>query len=170
MQLHAQANHVESALLQVADIAAQFLIIHLSVLFHFLLEIRGRLADFGEGRDIEGVIAVGGDGGAVQRTVPALFIDPAVQVFGPVGAVGVDASRDGEGRAVEFKDRDVAELIAIGIEELVVVDVIVLAENPPAVGAQVGLRRLAFDLIVQGFLALVGVGQVELVGEEQSHA
>ncbi len=86
-----------------------------------------------------------------------------------MGAVGVDAARDGEGGTIELKDGDVAELVAIGIEELVVVDVVVLTENPLAVGAQVSLRRLAFDLIVQRFLALVGVGQIELVGEEQSY-
>ena len=98
-----------------------------------------------------------------------MLVDPAIQIFGPVGAVGVDAARDGEARGVELEDGDVAELVAIGIEELVVVDVVVLAENPFAIGAQVGLRRLALDLVVQRFLALVGVGQVELVGKEQSH-
>ncbi len=108
------------------------------------------------------------DGRAVEGALPALFVDPAIQIVGPVGAVGMNAAGDGEAGAVELKDGDVAELVAIGIEELVVVDVVVLAENPFAVGAQVGLRRLAFDLVVQSFLALVGVGQVELVGEKQS--
>ena len=69
---------------------------------------------------------------------------------------------------IELKDGDVAELVAVGIEELVVVDVVVLAENPSAVGAEVGLRRLAFDLVVEGFLAVVGVRHIELVGEKHS--
>ena len=72
-----------------------------------------------------------------------------------------------EVRLVELKHADVAELIAVGIEELVVVDVVVLAENPFAVGAEIGLRRLAFDLVVERFLPLVGVRQIELVGEEE---
>ena len=121
-----------------------------------------------KGGDVERVVAVVGDGGAVQCAVPALLVDPAIQIFGPVSAVGMDAASDGEAGAVELEDGDVAELVAIGIEELVVVDVVVLAENPFAVGSQVGLRRLALDLVVQGFLALVGVRQVELVGEKQS--
>jgi hypothetical protein len=86
-----------------------------------------------------------------------------------VGAVGVNAAGDGEAGAIDLKDGDVAELVAVGIEELVVVDVVVLAENPFAVGTQVGLRRLALDLVVQRFLALVGVRQIKLVGEKQSH-
>jgi len=81
--------------------------------------------------------------------------------------LGVDALRNGEIGGIDLKDGEVGELIAVGIEELVIVDVVVLAENPAPVGTQVGLRRLAFDLVVQRFLPLVGMGQVELVGKEQ---
>src|SRR5580658_10829773 len=86
-----------------------------------------------------------------------------------MGAVGVDAAGDVEAGLIELKNCDIAELVAIGIEKLVVVDVVVLTENPFAVGAEVGLGRLAFDLVVQSLLALVGAGQVELVGEKQSY-
>ena len=41
------------------------------------------------------------------------------------------------------------------------------AENPLAVGLQISLRRLALDLVAQGFLALIGVRNVELVEDEQ---
>ena len=63
-----------------------------------------------------------------------------------MGAIGVHPARDGEAGFVELKDADIAELVAIGIEELVVVDVVILAENPFAIGTQIGLRRFAFDL------------------------
>ena len=95
-------------------------------------------------------------------------VDPAAQIVGPVGAVGVDALGDGEAGGVELKDGEVGELIAVRIEELVIVNVVVLAENPAAVGTQIGLRRFAFNLVVQRFLSLVGVGQIELVGKEQT--
>ena len=154
-------------MLQVADVAAQLFVIHLGILLHFLLEIRRRLGKIGEGGHVEHPVV--GHGRDVERAFPALFVNPAIQIVGPVGAVGVDAARDGEAGGVELKDGDVAELVAIGIEELVVVDVVVLTENPFAVGAQVGLRRLAFNLVMQSFLALVGAGQVELVGEKQAN-
>src|SRR5271165_413361 len=108
------------------------------------------------------------DRGDVEAAVPPLLVNPAIQAVGPVGAVGVDAARDGEALAIEFEDGDVAELIAVGIEELVVVDVVVRAENPFAVGAEIGLRRFALDLVMESLLPLVGVRQIELVGEEES--
>ena len=69
---------------------------------------------------------------------------------------------------IELEDRDAAEVILVRIENLVVVNLVVLAENPLAVGLQVGLRRLALDLVAQDLLALVGMGDVELVEDEQS--
>src|SRR5690349_18166712 len=68
-----------------------------------------------------------------------------------------------------MKNRQVAELVAVGIEELVVVDGRVLAENPFAIGIEVRLSRLALDLVAQSVLTLVGVGKIELVKEKQSH-
>jgi len=47
----------------------------------------------------------------------------------------VNAARDGESGRIELEDGEVAELIAIGIEKLVVVNVVVLTENPFAIGA-----------------------------------
>ena len=95
-----------------------------------------------------------------------MFIDPAIQIVGPAGALSVDAARDGEAGSIKLKHSNVTKLVAIGIEQLVVVDVVVLSKNPFAVRAQIGLRRFPFNLIVQRFLTLVGVGQVELVGKK----
>ncbi len=39
VQLYPEPHYIEAALLQIADVAAQFLVVHLGVLFHFLLEI-----------------------------------------------------------------------------------------------------------------------------------
>ena len=82
-------------------------------------------------------------------------------------AVGGDAVRDLEGVRIELEHGDAAENIAVGIEELIVVNVGVLAEDPLAVGAQVGLRRFALDAVAQCVLPLVGVGKIELVGEKE---
>ncbi len=164
MQLHSEAHDIEAALLQVANVATQFLIVHLGVLLHFLLEIGRCLRQFGEGSDVERVVV--GDGGDVERAIPSLLVDPAIQIVGPVRALGVNAAGDCKRGAVELENGDIAELVAVGIEELVVVNVVVLAENPLAIGTQIGLRRLAFDLVVQRLLPFVGVGQIELVSEE----
>ena len=150
--------------MQVADVAAQFFVVHLGILFHFLLEIRGCFRQVTERGHVErAVVAHGRD---PQGALPTLLVHPAIQIFGPVGAVRMNTARNCEVSRIDLKDGDIAELVAIGIEKLVVVDVVVLTENPFAVGTEIGLRRLAFDLVVQRFLALVGAGQVELVGEK----
>ncbi len=131
--MHPQPHYIEPALLQIADIATQFLVVHLGILFYFLLEIGRRFADFGESGDVEGAVA--GDGGAVQRPLPALFEDPSVHALGPVSALGMDALGDVEADGVDLEDGEVGKLIAVGVEKLVIVDVIVLAENPAAVRA-----------------------------------
>ena len=48
-----KAHHVESALLQVADVAPQLFVVHLAVLFYFLFEVRRRLREVREGGDVE---------------------------------------------------------------------------------------------------------------------
>src|SRR5208282_2225997 len=89
--------------------------------------------------------AIALDGGAVQAAFPSLLINPAAHGVRPVRAVGGDTARDLEGVRVELENRDPAENIAFGIEELIVINVGVLAEDPLAIGAKVGLRGFAFD-------------------------
>src|SRR5215472_13400845 len=86
-----------------------------------------------------------------------------------MGTVGVNATSDGEACLVELKDADVPELIAVRVEELVVVDGVVLAENPPAVLTEIGLGWASLDLVVKSFLSFVGVRKIELVGEKKRH-
>ena len=77
LQLHAQAHHVESALLQVANVAAQLLVVHLVVLLHFLLEIcRASRAVRGRWRPRRGGSSRWPH--TLQGAVPALLIYPAV--------------------------------------------------------------------------------------------
>ena len=79
----------------------------------------------------------------------------------------VDTVRDLEGVRIELENRDTAENIAFGIEELIIINVGVLAEDPLAVGAKVGLRGLAFDLAAKRVLTLVGIGKIELVRKKE---
>ena len=143
----------------------QFLVVHLAVLLYFLFEIAGSLRKLGKRGDLE--LPVIPHGRTVQRTFPAALVFPAVKVVSPAGAVGMDAATHREVLLVQLEHADVAELIAVGIEELVVVDIVVLAENPLAVRAEIGLCGFAFDLVMERFLPLVGVRKIELVGKEE---
>ena len=82
----------------------------------------------------------------------------------------MDAFGQFEGYGIELEGGDVGEGVLVGIEELVVVDGVVLAEDPLAVRAQVSLRGLALDFVAQRFLALVGLGDVELIEEVKAGA
>ena len=70
---------------------------------------------------------------------------------------------------IEFDDGQSAEQILRGIEQIVIVDFGVLAEDP-ALRPCVGLRRFALDLVAQSVLALVGVGQIGAVEESKTPA
>ena len=79
----------------------------------------------------------------------------------------MDAARQLEGVGIELEDGDAAEDVLVRIEDAVVINLVVLPEDPLAIGLQIGLRRLALDLIAQNFLLAVGVRDVELVEDEQ---
>ena len=82
----------------------------------------------------------------------------------------MNAAGQFEGCGIELEGRDVGEGVLVGIEKLVIVNGVVLAENPFAVRAQIGLRGLALDLVAQRLLPLVGGRNVELIEEEQAGA
>ena len=46
---------------------------------------------------------------------------------------------------IKLEYRKIAELVPFGIEESIIVDAGVLAENPLAVGIEISLRRFTFD-------------------------
>src|SRR5208282_1362288 len=133
--------------------------------FDFFLEVGGRFGQFGESGGIELAIAL--DSGAVQAALPSLLVNPPAHGVRPVCPVGGDAVRDLEGVRIELENGDTAENIAVGVEELIVVDIGVLAEDPLAVGTKVGLGGLALDLVAERVLPLVGVGKIELVGKKE---
>src|SRR5207248_8583849 len=108
------------------------------------------------------------DGRAFDIAFPALGADPASQAVIPVRAVRVNPASHLKIAEIELKHLQVAELITVGIEELIVVNVGMLPEDPFAIGIQISLWRLALDFIAQGVLPLVGVGKVDLVEEKQS--
>ncbi len=67
----------------------------------------------------------------------------------------------------QFDDGKSAEQILLGIEEIVIVNFGIFAKDP-ALRAGVGLRRAALDLVAQSVLALVGVGKIGAVEDEQT--
>jgi hypothetical protein len=79
----------------------------------------------------------------------------------------MNAAGELEGVLVELEDREAAEGVLVGIEDAVVINIVVVAEDPFAISLQVGLRRFAFDLVAQDFLLAVSVGDVELVEDKQ---
>ena len=81
-------------------------------------------------------------------------------------ARGMDTAGELKRCGIELKDGDSAEAVGVRIEDLVVVNLVGLAKNPLAIGLQVGLRRLALDLVAQDLLAPVGVRNVGLIEDE----
>src|SRR5580704_14464940 len=127
------------------DIAPQLFIAHLRGLLDFLLEIRRRLADPGKGRHIEGAETL--YSGAAQVADPPLRANPALQRVLPVGPLGMYTLCQSKGGRIELKHGQAAKLIALRIEQLVVVDIGMLPEDPLAVGVQISLRRFTFDQV-----------------------
>src|SRR5208283_2294185 len=168
LQLYLQPHRVEATLLQVVNVAPQFLIIHLRRLLHFLLEVAGVFAQFVEGCDVEGAVIL--DGCPVQGSRPTLFKDPLLEAVFPVSAFGVDAARELEGIRVKLEDRNPAEVVGVGIEHLVIVNFVALSQNPLAVSLQISLGGLALDLVAQDLLFPVGVWNIDLVENEQPHS
>ena len=85
-----------------------------------------------------------------------------------MSALRIDSLRDLEGSRIKLEDGNASKLVAIRIEELVIVNVGMLADDPFPVRLEISLRRLAFDPIAQCVLALVGMGKVELVEKEKT--
>src|SRR5580658_7278130 len=82
-------------------------------------------------------------------------------------AVGGNAVRDLKSVRIKLEHGDAAKNIPVGIEELVVINVRVLPEDPFAVGTKIGLSRLAFDFVAQRVLTFVGIGKIELIRHEK---
>src|SRR5437762_2845743 len=80
-----------------------------------------------------------------------------------------DSACDTEGLRVEFEHRDVRKVVLVWVEEFVVVDIVALSEDPLSIWTKERLRRFALDGVAERLLALVRVGQVKLVEDEERH-
>src|SRR5580700_2249925 len=166
LQLHFEAYGVESALLQILNVISQLLVIHFGGLPHFFLEIAGIFTELGESRDVKGAVLL--NGGSLERAHPAVLEDPLLDAWLPMRAVGVNSPGQLEGGGVELEDGNSAEAVHVGIEDLVIVNLVVLAEDPFAVGLQISLWGFALDLIAQNFLLFVGMRYVDLIEDKQA--
>ena len=104
----------------------------------------------------------------IEITDPSGFEYPETLVTVPVSACGVNAAADSKGGRIQLEDIQPSEQFMIGIEELVVVDLRVFTKDPLPAGLVVRLRWAALDLIAEGVLALIGVGQVGVVQHQQA--
>ena len=147
------------------NVAAQFVVAHFRRLLDFLLEVGGRFRQFGISGYVELTVAL--DGRAAQAALPSLLVNPPAHGLRPPRAVGGDTVRNLESVRIELEYGDAAENIAVGIEELIVINVGMLAEDPLAIGAKIGLRGFALDPVAERVLTLVGVGEIELVREKE---
>ena len=84
---------------------------------------------------------------------------------GPLCAVGENASPHFEGGGIELHDAEAAEEALTRAEKIVIINFGFFAEDP-SLRTGVGLRGASFNLVAQGVLALVGVGQIGFVNEE----
>ncbi len=165
MQLHGKARDIEPGLVQIADVAFKLPPGHLVGLADFAIEIRGRLVQFFQGVGQKGRIA--SQLAVVEIANPSGFENPESLLTVPVSAGGVNAPADFKGGRIQLEDIQASEQFMIGIEKLVVVDLRVFTKDPLPAGLVVSLRRAALDLVAEGVLALIGVGQVRVVQHQQ---
>ena len=166
MPLHGEARGIESGFVQADDVLAELAPVHLIILANFTAEVRGRLGNFRKRLDFEGAVA--GYFAAVEIANPSAGENPGIFGRLPGGAGGEDAAPHLESDRVEFKDAEAAEEIAVGVEQFVVIDLAVLAENPLMRRLKISLRRTAFNLVAQRVLLLIGVGQIGVVEQEHT--
>ena len=167
MPLDGKGGDVETGAVQSFDIAAEVAPTHLESLDDFAMEVGGRLGEFGKTLDLEGLVT--GDNTFGEVADPAGFEDPGAFGIEPTSPRGEDTAFHLEGGGVELDDTETAEEFFVGIEELVIVDLEIFTENP-ALRAGVGLGRLAFNLVAERVLTLIGVGKVDVVENEKARS
>ena len=80
------------------------------------------------------------DGAIGEIADPAGFEGPGFFSVEPLRAIGEDAALHLKGDGIEFDDAEAAKEFLRGIEEIVIIDLGIFAEDP-ALRAGVGLRR-----------------------------
>src|SRR5215470_380803 len=138
---------------------------HLESLNDFAIEIRRGFDELRERSHYKRRVPFDGTFG-VEVTNPAGLQGPDLFSFQPLRAIGKDAALHLESDRIEFDDAEAAEEFLLGVEEVVVVDLGTFAKDP-SLRTRIGLCRLAFDLVTQGVLALVGVGEIGVVEKQE---
>src|SRR5579862_3124136 len=167
----AQTHGVESALAKVADVAFKLTEVHLLRLLVFLHEVAWLFVNLG--KRCAAKLVVPDDIRATHIARPAILHDPAAGGVVPSRAARKDAPGQGKAGRIEFEYRQVCELFAVSIEELVIEDAarfsrMRMSKNPVVFGVKKRLRRLALDRAAQGFLAAICLWQIGLVEEKQA--
>src|SRR5581483_3936956 len=111
LELNFQLHNFEAALLQVVNIAAQLLVVHLQRLLHFLFEILRRLGDGGKGGSV--ISAVVANGRPLERSLPSLRAYPAFQAGVPLSTTCVNTVHEFKGAGFELEDGKITEQVSI---------------------------------------------------------
>ena len=94
----------------------------------FAREVRGRLIEFRKLHHLK--LRVARDGCTLKIANPAGLQNPGVLLWFPGSARSVDAAAQRKILRVELKDAQAAEEDAVGVEELIVINLRVIAEDP----------------------------------------
>ena len=147
--------------MQIVDVRSQFAPAHLERLAHFAVEVAGWLRQFGEQGD--GEASVAGDRSVGEITDPAGLEHPGLLRFFPARALRINAPAHVEGCGIQLQNIQLTKEIPRRVEELVVINFPVFAEDPLVAWMEIGLGRLALDLVAKSVLLLVGVREIGVV-------
>src|ERR1035437_1802598 len=143
-QGNAQAHGIKAALAQVVYVPVQLAEVHLLRLQALFLEVGGLLVNLGEDACLE--LSVIGYAGAVNFALPTILEFPGFGSGVPCDTGGKNTSRDREGARIKLEQREIGELVAVRVKELVVEDAaglagMRLAEDPLLLGMKKCLWR-----------------------------
>src|SRR5438552_17646969 len=151
--LHRQGRNVESRAMQSVNVTPQFPPAHLESLFDFAVEVTGRLGELRQ-RSNRGQVLVSDDRAISKIPYPAPFEDPNSLRLRPTRARGKDSATHLKARRIKFKHRESAKEFLRGVEEIVVINLRALSENP-ALRMSVRMRRAAFVQFMKQHLAML---------------
>src|SRR5439155_27110613 len=149
------------------NVTPQFPPAHLESLFDFAVEVTGRLGELRQ-RSNRGQVLVADDRAISTIPYPAPCEDPNFLRLRPSRARCTAAPTHLKASRIEFKHRESAKEVLRGVEEIVVINLRALSENP-ALRMSVRLRRAAFDQIMKRVLPLVCIRQIRVVERDHSH-
>src|SRR5713226_3743129 len=164
MPLHGERRDIEAGLMQVADVAAQLLPVHLAGLADLPCKVAWRLGQFSEGGDLERRVA--SDPAGLEIAHPPGLQNPCILRVFPPRASGEDAALDLKRDLIQFEGVEAAEKMVVGIEQAVIVHVRVLTKDPLAPRLVERARGPALNLVAQLVLALDGIRKKRFIEHE----